>query len=238
MQFLESVLQALVSLKANKLRSILTLIGVIIGVMTVIAVTSIVAGMNRYVANELSELGPTTFFIDKWGVITSEDEWFKALKRKDLTLADMEAVKEYCASCDKVGAMAQTYGRVKYGSQHISDVEIHGATPNMEEITSVVTDYGHYPTEYDNDHRSQVTLIGWAIADKLFPGLDPIGKRITIGGNSFTVIGVAEKRGSFLGQNQDNFVAVPLNTYQKLFQKRRMPLNPEGQKARPLQRRG
>ncbi|OGC77007.1 MAG: hypothetical protein A2Z27_01145 [candidate division Zixibacteria bacterium RBG_16_50_21] len=221
MQFLESILQALASLKANKLRSILTLIGVIIGVMTVIAVTSIVAGMNRYVANELSELGPTTFFIDKWGVVTSEDQWFKVMKRKDITLADMEAVQEYCTNCEKVGAMAQSYGRVKYGNQHISDVEIHGATPNIEEITSVVTDYGYYPTDYDNDHRTQVALIGWAIADKLFPGIDPIGKRITIAGHSFRVVGVAEKRGSFLGQNQDNFVAVPLNTYQKLFQKKR-----------------
>src|SRR4030067_3863676 len=108
--------------------------------MTVIAVTSIVAGMNGCVANELSELGPTTFFIDKWGIITSEDEGFKALKRKDLTLADLEAVNQYCTSCEKVGAMAQTYGRVKYGNQHISDVEIHVATPNIKPITSVDTD--------------------------------------------------------------------------------------------------
>ncbi len=221
MQFLESVLQALASLRANKLRSILTLIGVIIGVMTVIAVASIIAGMNRYVADQLAQLGPTTFFIDKWGIITSEEEWFKAMKRKDLTLADMYAVRDYCNSCERVGAMAQTIGRVKYGSQFVTDVEIQGAAGNVEEITSVVAEHGYYPTDFDNEHRNQVALIGWAVADKLFPSLDPIGKIIKIQGHSFTVVGVAKKLGSFLGQSQDNFVAVPITTYQKLFQKRR-----------------
>jgi len=221
MQFLESILQALASLKANKLRSILTLIGVIIGVMTVIAVASIIAGMNRYVADQLAQLGPTTFFIDKWGIITSEDEWFKAMKRKELTLEDMAAVRDYCENCEKVGAMAQTMGRVKYGSQYVTDVEIHGATGNIEEITSVVAEHGYYPTDYDNEHRNQVALIGWAVADKLFPGLDPIGKRINFLGHTFTVVGVAKKMGSFLGQSQDNFVAIPITTYQKLYQKQR-----------------
>lgn len=221
MQFVESILQALASLKANKLRSILTLIGVIIGVMTVIAVASIISGMNRYVANQLAQLGPTTFFIDKWGIITSEDEWFKAMRRKDITLEDAVAVKDYCQNCEKVGAMAQTMGRVKYGSRYVTDVEIHGATGNIEEITSVVAEHGYYPTDFDNEHHSQVALIGWAVADKLFPSLDPIGKVIDLHGHGFTVVGVAKKRGSFLGQNQDNFVAIPITTYQKIFQKQR-----------------
>jgi len=221
MQFLESILQALASLKANKLRSILTLIGVIIGVMTVIAVASIIAGMNRYVADQLAQLGPTTFFIDKWGIVTNEDQWFKVMKRKDLNLADMEAVRDYCQNCEKVGAMAQTMGRVKYGGQYVTDVEIHGATGNIEEITSVVAEQGYYPTDYDNEHRQQVTLIGWAVADKLFPALDPIGKSINFLGHDFTVVGVAKKMGSFLGQSQDNFVAIPITTYQKLYQKKR-----------------
>lgn len=221
MQFVESILQALASLKANKLRSILTLIGVIIGVMTVIAVASIISGMNRYVADQLATLGPTTFYIDKWGVTTNEDEWLKVLKRKDITMEDANAVRDYCASCEKVGAIAQTMGKVKYQNQNISDVEIHGDTPNIEGITSVVTEIGYFPTEYDNDHRNQVALIGWAIADKLFPNVDPVGKSLTILGHNFSVVGIAKKRGSFLGQNQDNFVSVPINTYQKLYQKKR-----------------
>lgn len=197
MQFVESILQALASLKANKLRSILTLIGVIIGVMTVIAVASIISGMNRYVADQLATLGPTTFYIDKWGVTTNEDEWLKVLKRKDITMEDANAVRDYCASCEKVGAIAQTMGKVKYQNQNISDVEIHGDTPNIEGITSVVTEIGYFPTEYDNDHRNQVALIGWAIADKLFPNVDPVGKSLTILGHNFSVVGIAKKRGSF-----------------------------------------
>lgn len=221
MQFFEAILQALSSLRANKLRSILTLIGVIIGVMTVIAVASIISGMNRYVGNQLATLGPTTFFIDKWGVITSEEEWFKAMRRKELTLEDALAVKENCQNCEDVGAQTEGSGKVKYGSQYITDVKINGVTPNLEDITSVVTEHGHYPTDYDNDHHTQVALIGWTIADKLFPNVDPIGKTLTVGRNDFTVIGVAQKRGSFLGDNQDNFVAMPITTYFKLIQKRR-----------------
>ena len=105
MQFLESIGVALKSLVANKLRSILTLIGVIIGVMTVIAVVSIIAGMNRYVADQIKTLGSTTFFVDNgWRTVMSEEDYLKVLKRKDLTLDDMEAVRQGCPLCWKVGA--------------------------------------------------------------------------------------------------------------------------------------
>ncbi len=217
MQFLESILQALASLKANKLRSLLTLVGVIIGVTTIIAVVSIISGMNKYVADQLATLGPNTFFIDKWGIIFSEDEWLKAMKRKDLTIDDMKAVQSGCPSCEEVGALAQTNLKVKYRNQYLNDVEVKGITANMEKITEILTESGYSPTEFDVDHRRQVALIGWEIQDKLFGGIDPLGKEIKIGDDLFTVIGVAKKRGSFLGENQDNFVRIPITTFHKLF---------------------
>ncbi|OGC79673.1 MAG: hypothetical protein A2145_04470 [candidate division Zixibacteria bacterium RBG_16_40_9] len=225
MQFLESILQALVSLKANKLRSLLTLVGVIIGVMTIIAVVSIITGMNKYVAGQLASLGPTTFFIDKWGLILSEDEWWKALKRKDLTLDDMKAIESGCPSCEEVGALAQTSLKVKYRNQHLNDVEIKGITANMEKITDIVTEAGYSPTEFDVDHHRQVALIGWEIKDKLFGEIDPIGKEIKVGGHPFTIIGISKKRGSFLGENQDNFVRIPITTFHKLFYEKRNSWN-------------
>ena len=217
MQFLESILQALVSLKANKLRSLLTLVGVIIGVGTIITVVSIISGMNKYVADQLATLGPTTFFIDKWGIPLSEDDWWKAMKRKDLNLDDMKAIESGCPSCEEVGALAQTNLKVKYRNQHINNVEVKGITANIEKITDIITESGYSPTDFDVDHRRQVALVGWEIKDKLFGAIDPLGKEIKIGDHYFTVIGIAKKRGSFLGENQDNFVMIPITTFHKLF---------------------
>ncbi|EQB63787.1 MAG: ABC efflux pump, inner membrane subunit [candidate division Zixibacteria bacterium RBG-1] len=213
----ESIRQALSSLRANKLRALLTLVGVIIGVMTIIAVVSIITGMNKYVAGQLASLGPTTFFIDKWGLVMSEDEWWKAMKRKEINLDDMRAIASGCPSCEEVGALAQTNQKVKYRNQHLNDVEVKGITANMEKITDIITESGYSPTDFDVDHHRQVALIGWELKDKLFGAIDPLGKEIKIGDDYFTVIGVAKKRGSFLGENQDNFVRIPITTFHKLF---------------------
>jgi putative ABC transport system permease protein len=222
MQFLESILIALTSLKANKLRSILTLIGVIIGVMTVIAVASIIAGMNRYVSDKISTMGSTTFIIDRIGIVMSEEEWWEAMKRKRLTLEDMEAIRENCEACEMVGARVYTFRyKVKYKNQYLSDLAVMGATANLPQISNIDVGNGRHISEFEELHRRQVAFIGWEIADKLFPNLDPVGKDIKIGGRRFKVVGVAEKRGSFLGQSQDNFVIIPVTTFLKVFGTRR-----------------
>jgi len=218
LQFLESIGVALKSLVANKLRSILTLIGVIIGVMTVIAVVSIIAGMNRYVADQIKTLGSTTFFVDSgWRTVMSEEDYLKVLKRKDLTLDDMEAVKQGCTLCWKVGAEVVTYKKVKYKEKYLSDVEIAGTTANVTEISSIDLSSGRYPSEFENEHNRRVVLVGWDIADNLFPGQDAVDRDIKIGNYYFRIVGVAKKRGSFLGFSQDNFVMIPITTFNKLF---------------------
>lgn len=221
MQFLESILMALSSLRANKLRSILTLIGVIIGVMTVIAVVSIIAGMNRYVSDKISTMGSTTFIIDRIGIVMSEEEWWNAMKRKRLTLEDMEAIRENCGACEMVGARVYTLRKVKYRNQYLSDVAIAGATANLAEILNIDVGEGRHISEFEELHRRQVAFVGWEIVDKLFPNVDPIGKEIKVGGRSFKIVGVAEKRGSFLGQSQDNFVIIPITSFLKVFGTRR-----------------
>jgi putative ABC transport system permease protein len=221
MQFIESILMALSSLKSNKLRSILTLIGVIIGVMTVIAVASIIAGMNRYVSDKISTMGSTTFIIDRMGIIMSDEEWWEAMKRKRLTLDDMEAIRENCPACEVVGAQMYTLRKVKYKNQYLSDVGITGATANLHQISNIDVEYGRHITELEELHRRQVVFVGWEIVDKLFPNVDPIGKEIKVGGRRFTIVGVAKKRGSFLGQNQDSFVIIPITTFLKVFGTRR-----------------
>jgi len=222
LQFLESVGIALKSLISNKLRSILTLIGVIIGVMTVIAVVSIVAGMNKYVAQQISSLGSSTFFVDKFGVIMSEEDYLNTLKRKNFTTEDMEAVRENCPLCWKVGARQVTSRyKIKYRKEYLSDIYIVGATSNFTEIMDFDLSSGRSHTDFEDEHNRRVVLIGWEVADNLFPNQDPLGKDIKLGNHYFRVVGVAKKRGTFLGQSQDNFVIIPITTFNKLFGTRR-----------------
>ncbi|MCJ7577376.1 MAG: ABC transporter permease [candidate division Zixibacteria bacterium] len=219
MQFLEGIVIALRSLVANKLRSILTLIGVIIGVMTVIAVVAIISGMNKYVETEISSMGSTTFLIRKFGMITSSEEWFKQIKRKNLTLKDMEAIKENCPDCGKVGAEAISWRKVKYKNKHLSNMTIVGATANITEIANHDVYEGRGISEFEVEHNRQVCFVGWEIVENLFPNEDPMGKDIKIGNDYFRIIGVAKKKGTFLGDNQDNFVLIPITTYQKIFKR-------------------
>ncbi|MGB8658428.1 MAG: ABC transporter permease [Candidatus Zixiibacteriota bacterium] len=220
MKFLEGIIIALQSLLANKLRSILTLIGIIIGVMTVIAVVSVISGMNEYVANEISSLGSTTFLIRKFGIITSDEEWFKQSKRKEVTLEDMKAIQKACTDCWKVGAEAVTQRKVKYRNEHLSDIEIAGSTANITEIENYDVYEGRSFSDFEVERNRQVCFVGWDVRDKLFPNEDPLGKDVKLGNDYFRIIGVAAKKGTFLGQNQDNFVLIPITAFEKLFVRR------------------
>ncbi|MBD3168687.1 MAG: FtsX-like permease family protein [candidate division Zixibacteria bacterium] len=214
----ESITIAVASLLANKLRAILTLLGMIIGVMTVITVVSVINGMNNYVAEQINQMGSSTFIIDKYGVITSEDEWYEKRKRKDLTLMDMRSIDEYCDYCDIVGGSSFNMSvTVKRGSRNIEGTIIKGVTYNYVEISDVKLDFGRSFVESDELHRRAVAVVGPDVTENLFPGEDPIGKKLKVGNYYFTIIGVAERRGSFLGNNQDNWVIMPLSTYYKYY---------------------
>jgi putative ABC transport system permease protein len=220
MQFLEGISIALKSLISNKLRSVLTLIGVIIGVMTVIAVVSVISGMNRYVEAEVSSMGSTTFLIRKFGIVTSGEEWQKMMKRKDLTTSDMKAIQENCPDCWRVGGRAISFRKVKYKNKHLSDMTVVGATANITEISSDEIYEGRSFSEFEVEHNRRVCFVGWDVKDKLFPNEDPLGKDIKVGNNYFRVIGVAEKKGNFLGESQDDFVLIPLTAFEKLYARR------------------
>jgi putative ABC transport system permease protein len=195
------------------------LIGVIIGVMTVIAVVAIISGMNKYVETEISSMGSNTFLVRKFGMITSSEEWFKQIKRKNLTLDDMEAINKNCPDCWKVGAEAVSWRKVKYKNKHLSNMTIVGATANITEIANHEVYEGRGISEFEVEHNRQVCFVGWEIVDNLFPNEDPMGKDMKIGNDYFRIIGVAKKKGTFLGDNQDNFVLIPITTYQKLFKR-------------------
>ena len=220
MQFLEGVLIAFQSIWVNKLRSILTLIGIIIGVTTVIAVVSIINGMNNYVSVKINSMGSNTLMIDREGIITSEEDWLNVRKRKNLTVDDMHAIEKNCTLCDNVGGSVATQQKVKYGSSYLEDIWIAGATSNYPEVSDIDIDYGRAFDDNEDAHHAAVCLVGPDIAENLIKNGSALGKDIKVGAYYFRIVGVAKRRGSFLGNNQDNWVAVPLSTYEKCFGRR------------------
>ena len=219
MNFTEAIRIALQSLWANKLRSTLTLLGVVIGVAAVIAVVTFVNGINGYVAEKIFNLGADVFIISKISpVITNIDQFLEGQKRKNLTMEDYDAVAEACKHCVMVGASTfNSNGHVKYGEQSISDSWVRGLTPSMAAILDLDLAAGRWLNQNDENNRSYVAVIGTDIVDTLFPGVDPLDKEIRVEGQLYRVIGVGKKQGKTLGQSRDNYVAVPISTYLQQF---------------------
>jgi putative ABC transport system permease protein len=214
MEFIEAVKLALQSLWANKLRSILTLLGVVIGVASVIAVITLVNGANKYVATKISGYGADTFTVNKMpSVIFSGEEYLKFQKRKDIKIADYEAVAAECKLCVTTGAQLQTSGKVVNGTQSITDANVYGWTWNMSAISNQNVVLGRSFTPTDDSQSTHTVIIGYDIVDSLYKNTDPLGKDIRVDGVDYTVVGVGERQGKTLGQSQDNYVDMPLSTY-------------------------
>ena len=203
------------ALLRHKMRAFLTLLGVIFGVATVVAVVSVVSGMNYYVREKLFALNPDVIIFDKYGIIMSREEWLIAKKRRDITMTDMEVVKAECRLCEQVGGQAGRNRPVKNGDKKLSDVGIQGHTPNMAELSRFDIATGRYFTEAEYNNAAGVAVIGWDVQDQLFPNQDPIGREFKIDGYPVKVIGTLAKEGTVLGQNRDNVIYVPLTLFKK-----------------------
>jgi len=209
------------AVSAHKLRSFLTLLGVIIGVMTVIAVVSVISGLNNYVATKLFSLSPDVYTIERFGIITSRDEFLEALKRKRIQKSDLEAYRKLSKNAVMVGAQSYTNRSVRSGGKRVSGVNIVGVTANIAELSNLDVDLGRFFTESENERRSFVAVIGTEIRDELWPRLDPVGRTISIDGIPFRVVGLLVKQGSVFGQSQDNVVYVPREALAKAWGTRR-----------------
>jgi putative ABC transport system permease protein len=218
MEFKEAVKIALQSLWANKLRSVLTLLGVVIGVTSVIAVVTLVNGANSYVTTKFARYGADVFTVSKMPrIITSSDDYQRYRKRKDVLLPDYQYIKDNCKRCVGIGAMQSTTAKVVRGTESVTDTSIRGYTAQMPALQNLNIEQGRDFTETDEEHASHVAIIGTDIQDHLFAGVNPIGQDLRVDGTPYTVIGVSEKQGSTFGQSQDNWVAVPLTAYQKSY---------------------
>src|SRR5258708_6472046 len=219
MNVAEAIRIALQSLWANKLRSVLTLLGVVIGVAAVIAVVTFVSGINDYVAQKVFNLGADVFLIFKVSpAVTNVDHFLEAEKRKDLTLEDYQAVVDACRHCELVGASTRNEsGHVKYADQSISDTLVRGITPGMATILDTDLAAGRMLNDNDVTNRSPVAVIGNDIVEHVMPGVDPLGKEIRVDGWTYQVVGVAKKKGTTLGQSADNFVMIPITACLKQY---------------------
>src|ERR1700691_1511455 len=215
MNFTEAVKIALQSLWANKLRSILTLLGVMIGVAAVIMVITLVNGANKFVATKVYGYGADVFTASKQPAVTfTSAEYNKYKKRKDLKIDDYREVAAKCKDCASTGAMASTNnGKGVYNSHSRTHASVRGGTWTMPPIYNINIDRGRGFVPVDEEHSSRVAIIGPDIVDNQMGSIDPIGKEIRIEGSQYTVIGVGERKGKTLGQSQDDWAAIPLTTF-------------------------
>jgi putative ABC transport system permease protein len=203
------------ALTRHKLRAFLTLLGVIIGVATVVGVVSVISGLNGYVRDKVIGLNPDIVIFTKYGIITSREDWLAARKRRDLTMIDMQVVRRECRMCAQVGARGDRRRPVKYEDRTTPEVQIQGHTPNMSEAMSFDINSGRYFTETEYEQSAPVAIIGWDVQDELFPNVDPIGRTIKIDGYPVRVIGTIAKQGAVMGQSQDNVIYIPLSLFHK-----------------------
>ncbi|MBI2678889.1 MAG: ABC transporter permease [Candidatus Koribacter versatilis] len=227
---------ALEALRAHKLRSFLTLLGVIIGVASVIAVVSVVQGLNDYVTAQVMEFGSTSFSVSKFSQgFSSLDDYWRESRRHNLTLEDMAAIEANCANCQLVAGVYNEFKTAKRGNKSAENVDLRGVTINAPYIGSAMElSEGRHFAAIDIDHAREEIIIGADVADRLFTeGEDPLGKEITLDGRIFTVIGIAERKGQFLGSPQDNFVRIPISVFRKMYATSTRSLNIQVQSLTP-----
>jgi len=218
MQFTEAFKLALQSLWANKLRTILTLIGVVMGVASVIMVITLVNGANKYVSTKLSGYGADVFTVTRMSsVIFTPEEYFKFQKRKILRVEDYEAVRDGCNECSEVGALLNRSTNVVANGHSSNNTGVRGYTWTMLALNNIDIALGRGFTPADEDKATHNVIVGYDIVDNLLAGGDPIGKEIRVDGIPYTIVGVGDRQGKTLGQSQDNWVAVPITTYQQTY---------------------
>lgn len=222
MKFIETLKLALSAIWAHKLRSFLTLLGMIIGVSAVILVVSLINGFNIYVDEKIAGIGSKNFTIRRFNPFEDfkDTDTIAAAQRrnKDLTMDDFEFLKSRATLISKIGAKARpNTAQIKRGSEIIEDVPIDGATGIIADIENVDVAQGRYFTEEENNASVRVAYIGADVANKLFPMTSPIGEEISIRGIPYRVVGVATAKGTVFGMPQDNFITLPLKTFQNNF---------------------
>ena len=217
-QIFESVVLALQSIWANKLRSMLTLLGNIVAVSSIITVVALLTGVNAAVSDAIvSDLGADSFTVTRMGITQNEDDFERMRNNPLVTLEDAAAIERFATTIESVMAQAQTSSPVTYRSEVIAPVQVQGVSEEYLDFATFDAERGRMITPTEIGRKRHVVLIGWGIADRLFGPEDPLDKKIKVAGVPFTVVGISKKKGAAFGQSLDDFVVIPLGVYQKLF---------------------
>jgi len=219
---IESLRTAVESIKNNRLRSILTTLGIIIGVMTVIIVVSIIAGIQNKIEKVFSSIGSNVIYVEKrpW-VMGSHTKWWEIRKRKKLTMDDMKALKENCVSINFIAPEMHAVVTLKRKDKRLDGVEIAGTTSDLPKINQQDVVFGRYLSQDDVKLKRHICIIGKDVADNLFSNEEVIGNYIRIKGYKMVVVGILEEKGKIFGNSLDNVVVIPYTIYEEIFGKRR-----------------
>jgi len=224
MSFLEALKLAFASIRSHKLRSFLTLLGIIFGVATVIVVVSLVEGFNAYVDEKIANIGTNAFSVQRFSIEDySSVEVLNAARRrnKDVDMDDLRALKGHGGFIKDAGGKSMSVADVKFGEKSLLKIQLNAVTPNIEEIEKIETSQGRYFINAEEESRKMVCYIGSETAEKLFPSGNSIGQTIKVDGRPFQVIGVGAELGSAFGQTRDMYVTMPLSTFLSIYGVRR-----------------
>jgi len=218
-QILDSTRIALQAIWANKLRSLLTVIGNIVAVTSIVTVVSLIQGMNAYVSNAIvSDVGADSFTIQRMPPIRTQEDEDRVRANPRITLAEAHAIKRISDNITAVMAQAQNSATLSYRTQELENVSIQGVTSEYLDFgTFNANERGRMMSGAEVDRSQPVAIIGYDVADKLFGDVNPLDKDVKVAGIPFRVVGVSEKKGSVFGSSQDNFAVIPLGAFQKLF---------------------
>ena len=217
MRFDELLREALRAIRAHTLRSSLTLVGIIIGVATLVGVVSVISGLNAFVRERVFQLAPDVFVLTKFGIITSRDEFLEALKRRDIDWNDYQQLSRRLRLAEAVAAEARGTGAVKYREKRLPDMTVLGTTSNHGGLLRLDIAAGRYFNDAEDQAAQAVAVVGWDVKEQLFPQQDPLGHTILLNGVPYRVIGLVAKQGRTLGENRDNRVFVPIQAYRRQF---------------------
>ena len=221
--FFEAIRLALGAIWSHKLRSLLTVLGNIVAVTSIIAVVTLIQGLNVAVSDAItSEAGADAFMVERVGVITDEDEAERARRLNPrITLDDAVAIDNYSSAVEAIMARVEQSGRVTYRGRELERTSIEGVSEDHIRFSNYGVERGRLITPTEVRRRRPVAVLGWGVADRLFEDVDPLDKTIRVEDQHFRVIGVSAKKGAVFGRSQDEFVIVPLGAHQKIFGIRR-----------------
>jgi putative ABC transport system permease protein len=217
--FREAFHGAVASLRSAKLRSFLTLLGIILATTTLIAVMSVIEGMNRYVAQNVSDMGADGFKVRRIVMMQWDPKKFLEMQRRNpqLTREEFDFLRTHSRLTREIGITTFRGVAVSYGSERVENVTLGGASPNIAVVSNYQVDEGRFFTDIEDQRRLTVCFLGKDLKDRFFPSANPIGKIIHVEGRQFEIVGVAKARGSVFGNSQDNFVMIPVSTYFKMW---------------------